>query len=134
MIVLNLHRAVGPAPCWGAGTVGIEYPAPRQVGFGYVTGAGGVDGQGIYRGDSEPAYVWAGTGDPVPPDEAVAIGLANFVVPADHVVAEAIAFAHRLAALPPQAVQDTKAVLNQHLFRLHQRTPSGILRFAQAVG
>lgn len=55
------------------------------------------------------------TGDPVPPDEAVAIGLANFVVPADHVVAEATAFAHRLAALPPQAVQDTKAVLNQHL-------------------
>jgi enoyl-CoA hydratase/carnithine racemase len=55
------------------------------------------------------------TGDPVPPDEAVAIGLANFVVPADRVVAEATAFAHRLAALPPQAVQDTKAVLNQHL-------------------
>jgi enoyl-CoA hydratase len=55
------------------------------------------------------------TGDPIPPDEAVAIGLANFVVPADQVVAEAAAFAHRLAALPPQAVQDTKAVLNQHL-------------------
>jgi enoyl-CoA hydratase len=55
------------------------------------------------------------TGDPVPPDEAVAIGLANFVVPADQVVAEATAFAHRLADLPPQAVQDTKAVLNQHL-------------------
>lgn len=55
------------------------------------------------------------TGDPVPPDEAVAIGLANFVVPADRVVAEAVAFAHRLAAQPPQAVQDTKAVLNQHL-------------------
>jgi enoyl-CoA hydratase len=57
------------------------------------------------------------TGDPVPPDEAVAIGLANFVVPADRCVAEATAFAHRLAALPPQAVQDTKAVLNQHLRR-----------------
>jgi enoyl-CoA hydratase/carnithine racemase len=57
------------------------------------------------------------TGDPVPPDQAVAIGLANFVVPADRVVAEATAFAHRLAALPPQAVQDTKAVLNQHLRR-----------------
>jgi enoyl-CoA hydratase len=57
------------------------------------------------------------TGDPVPPDEAVAIGLANFVVPADRCVAEATAFAHRLAALPTQAVQDTKAVLNQHLRR-----------------
>jgi enoyl-CoA hydratase len=55
------------------------------------------------------------TGDPVPADEAVAIGLANFVVPAGEVVARATEFAQRLAALPPQAVQDTKAVLNQPL-------------------
>lgn len=55
------------------------------------------------------------TGDPIPPNEAVAIGLANFVVPADEVVSQATTFAHRLAALPPQAVQDTKGVLNQHL-------------------
>jgi enoyl-CoA hydratase/carnithine racemase len=55
------------------------------------------------------------TGDPIPPDEAVAIGLANFVVPASEVVEQATAFAHRLALLPPQAVQDTKQVLNQHL-------------------
>jgi hypothetical protein len=49
-----------------------EYPAPRQFGFGRVTGSG-VDGQGhtnsqptgynpIYVGDSEPAYVWNNTG------------------------------------------------------------------------
>ena len=57
------------------------------------------------------------TGDRVPPEEAVAIGLANFVVPADQVVADATAFAQRLAALPPQAVQDTKLLLNQHLRR-----------------
>jgi enoyl-CoA hydratase len=55
------------------------------------------------------------TGDAIPPEDAVAIGLANFVVPGDEVVAQATAFAHRLAALPPQAVQDTKAVLNQQL-------------------
>jgi enoyl-CoA hydratase len=55
------------------------------------------------------------TGDRIPAAEAVAIGLANEAVPADTVLAEAIAFAQRLAALPPQAVQDTKAVLNQHL-------------------
>lgn len=55
------------------------------------------------------------TGDAIPPEDAVAIGLANFVVPKDEVVAQATAFAHRLAALPPQAVQDTKAVLNQQL-------------------
>lgn len=55
------------------------------------------------------------TGDPIPPDEAVAMGLATFVAPAAEVLAQATAFAQRLAALPPQAVQDTKRVLNQHL-------------------
>jgi enoyl-CoA hydratase/carnithine racemase len=55
------------------------------------------------------------TGDRIPADEAVAIGLANFVVPAGELMGAALAFAHRIAAQPPQAVQDTKAVLNQHL-------------------
>jgi len=55
------------------------------------------------------------TGDRIPAAEAVRLGLANFVVPAGAVVAEATAFAHRLAAQPAQAVQETKALLNQHL-------------------
>jgi enoyl-CoA hydratase/carnithine racemase len=55
------------------------------------------------------------TGDRLSAEEAVAIGLANFVVPGDRVVDEATAFAQRLAALPAQAVQETKAILNQHL-------------------
>jgi enoyl-CoA hydratase/carnithine racemase len=55
------------------------------------------------------------TGDRIPADEAVAIGLANFVVPAEQLLADATAFAHRLAAQPPQALQDTKALLNQPL-------------------
>ena len=55
------------------------------------------------------------TGDRIPAAEAHAMGLANFVVPAERVVDEAVAFAHRLASLPPQQVQDTKAVLNQVL-------------------
>ena len=55
------------------------------------------------------------TGDRLSAAEAVEIGLANFVVPADDLLAEATAFAHRLAAQPPQAVQETKAILNQHL-------------------
>ncbi|HVM64974.1 MAG TPA: enoyl-CoA hydratase/isomerase family protein [Acidimicrobiales bacterium] len=54
-------------------------------------------------------------GDRVPAEEAVAIGLANFVVPGAELMGAALAFAHRIAAQPPQAVQDTKAVLNQHL-------------------
>ena len=55
------------------------------------------------------------TGDRMPPSDAVAAGLANFVVPPADGVPSAIAFAQRLAALPPQAVQDTKMVLNQQL-------------------
>lgn len=55
------------------------------------------------------------TGDRVSPTVAVEIGMANRVVAADKLLAEATAFAHRLAALPWQAVQDTKMVLNQHV-------------------
>jgi enoyl-CoA hydratase/carnithine racemase len=55
------------------------------------------------------------TGDRLSAPEAVELGLANFAVPADQLLAEATAFAHRLAAQPPQAVQETKALLNQHL-------------------
>ena len=55
------------------------------------------------------------TGDRVTPEVAVEIGMANRVVPPDVLMREATAYAHRLAALPWQAVQDTKLVLNQHL-------------------
>jgi len=55
------------------------------------------------------------TGDRLGANEAVELGLANFAVPAEQLLHDAIAYAHRLAALPPQAVQETKAVLNQHL-------------------
>ena len=55
------------------------------------------------------------TGDRIPAPTAVELGLANFAVPADALLPEATAFARRLAELPPQAVQDTKAVLNQVL-------------------
>jgi enoyl-CoA hydratase len=55
------------------------------------------------------------TGERVPAAQAVEMGLATRVVAADALLAEAKAVAHRIAALPPQAVQDTKAVLNQHL-------------------
>jgi len=55
------------------------------------------------------------TGDRIPADVAVSLGLATRAVPSNEVLAEAIAMAQRIAALPPQAVQDTKMILNQHL-------------------
>jgi enoyl-CoA hydratase len=55
------------------------------------------------------------TGDRIPAREAERFGLANHVVPAAQVLPRALAFAHRVAALPWQAVQDTKRALNIHL-------------------
>lgn len=54
-------------------------------------------------------------GDRISAADAVQLGLANRVVPADAVLSEAIALAHRLASLPPQAVQETKRAINLHL-------------------
>jgi hypothetical protein len=70
-IVMNLRRSAGPNPGWGSNISGIQYPAPRQVGMGRVTGTG-VDGLGrtndsfTYVGDSEPMYIWNNTGTLVP--------------------------------------------------------------------
>jgi enoyl-CoA hydratase/carnithine racemase len=55
------------------------------------------------------------TGDRIRPEDAVRIGMANRVVPPDEVLPQAVAWAEKLAALPWQAVQDTKVVLNQLL-------------------
>ena len=62
------------------------------------------------------------TGDRIPSDAAVDLGLANFAVAADTLITDAVAFAQRLAAQPPQAVQQTKLVLNQHLKANAERT------------
>ncbi len=53
------------------------------------------------------------TGDRLPAAEAVTLGLANRVVPTGESRSEAVALAHRLAALPPQSVRETKALLNR---------------------
>lgn len=55
------------------------------------------------------------TGDRIPAATAVELGLANFVSSPTNLLSEATAFAQRLAKLPPQALQETKAILNQHL-------------------
>ena len=55
-------------------------------------------------------------GERIPADEAVRLGLANRGrARADKVMEEAHTLAHRLAALPWQAVQETKRAINLHL-------------------
>jgi len=88
MTVMNLQRDAGTtySACWGHNTSGgADYPAPHQVGFGCTTtgcstgsGGTGVDGKGNniystnpygygnqYVGDSEPAYIWANSRQPL---------------------------------------------------------------------
>ncbi|MEU0465299.1 enoyl-CoA hydratase/isomerase family protein [Amycolatopsis sp. NPDC006131] len=55
------------------------------------------------------------TGERIPARDALSMGLANRVVPADALLDEAVVFAHKLAALPAQALQDTKRALNLHV-------------------
>jgi enoyl-CoA hydratase len=54
-------------------------------------------------------------GDQISPEQAVELGLANRVVPAEKLMDEARALAARLAAQPQQALRDTKRALNRHL-------------------
>lgn len=83
---------------------------------------------GLVAGDGGP-LVWPAhislllckehllTGDPIPAERAAQMGLANHIVPDDQVLDRALAWAHRIAGLPQQAVQDTRRLLNLPLER-----------------
>jgi enoyl-CoA hydratase len=51
-------------------------------------------------------------GDRVSAEEAVALGVANRVVPTGTAVEEALKLGERIAKLPPQSVRETKRLLN----------------------
>ena len=63
------------------------------------------------------AKEYAFTGDRISAARAAEIGLANHVCPDADVLTEALAAARKIAALPRQAVEATKRVLNLHLER-----------------
>jgi enoyl-CoA hydratase/carnithine racemase len=63
------------------------------------------------------AKEFAFTGDRIPAARAAAIGLANHVCPDGEVFPAALKAAHRIAALPRQAVEATKRALNLHVER-----------------
>jgi enoyl-CoA hydratase/carnithine racemase len=63
------------------------------------------------------AKEYAFTGDRISATRAAEIGLANHVCADADVLTEALAAAHKIAALPRQAVEATKRVLNLHLER-----------------
>ena len=53
------------------------------------------------------------TGDPIDAGRAYALGLVNKVVPADALLAEAVALAERIAANAPLAVRYSKSVMKR---------------------
>ncbi len=63
------------------------------------------------------AKEYAFTGDRISARRAAEIGLANHVCADGEVLSAALAAARKIAALPPQAVEATKRVLNLHLER-----------------
>jgi enoyl-CoA hydratase len=90
------------------------YLADPHVNVGLVAGDGGGIGW-----PANTSLVLAKryllTGDRIPAAEAVRIGLANEAVPPEELLPRAVEMAHRIARQPPQAVQDTKFLLNLSL-------------------
>lgn len=75
------------------------------------------------------AKEYAFTGDRITAARAAQIGLANHVVPDGEVLDAALATARKIAALPRQAVEATKRVLNLHV----ERSVLATIDFAMAA-
>ncbi len=104
------------------------YMADTHVNVGLVAGDGGVVTWPFMMSILK-AKEYLFTGDRISPEDAVLMGLANRVVPADSLMKEALAFAHRLAGQPPQALQETKRSINIHL----QQAALSVLPYALAT-
>lgn len=101
------------------------YLADPHVLVGLVAGDGGAAMWPLHTSLMR-AKEFLFTGDRVDAPTAVAIGLANRVVPGDEVLQEAIALGHRLARVPAVALRDTKRALNMHALQ----AATGPLEFA----
>ncbi len=85
-----------------------------HVKVGVVAGDGGTIAWPLAIGPAL-AKQYLLTGDPISAEEAHRIGLINFVTPDDECLDQAIAFARRIAANAPTAVQYTKVATNKLL-------------------
>ncbi|HEX3929690.1 MAG TPA: enoyl-CoA hydratase/isomerase family protein, partial [Nocardioides sp.] len=90
------------------------FMADPHVAMGLVAGDGGaVTWPAMMSILKAKEYLF--TGDRIYAEDALRLGLANRVFPADALLPAALAFAHRLAELPAQPLQDTKRTINLHL-------------------
>ena len=90
------------------------YLADPHVQVALVAGDGGAVTWPLSAGLLR-AKAYLLTGDRLPAARAVELGMATYVETPEELLPKAMATAQKLADLPPQAVQDTKSVLNQHL-------------------
>jgi enoyl-CoA hydratase len=88
--------------------------ADTHVSIGLVCGDGGAVFWPLLMGLLK-CKEYLLTGDRIPAEKALELGLCNRVVPHAELMDQAKAFALRLAAQPRQAVQETKRALNLHL-------------------
>jgi enoyl-CoA hydratase/carnithine racemase len=92
------------------------YLADPHVAVGLVAADGGPLTWPLHT-SLHLAKEYAFTGDRISATRAAEIGLANYVYPDGEVLAAALKAAHKIAALPRQAVEATKRILNIHLER-----------------
>jgi enoyl-CoA hydratase len=88
--------------------------ADTHVNIGLVAGDGGVV-TWPFMMSMLKAKEYLFTGERIPAQTAVDLGLANRVVPADSLMEEAMTLARKLCEQPAQALQETKRSLNLHL-------------------
>jgi enoyl-CoA hydratase len=103
------------------------YIADPHVSIGLTAADGGAPSWPMFMSLLR-AKEYLFTGDRIPADVAVQLGLANRVVAPEQLRDEALSLAKRLAAQPAHALQSTKAALNLHL----KRAISGVLEYALA--
>jgi enoyl-CoA hydratase len=101
------------------------YMADTHVSIGLVAGDGGSMTWPLMTSLLK-AKEYLLTGEKIPADLCVQLGLANRVVPKDQLRKQALELAHRLAAQPFQSVQDTKRAINIHL----RNAVSSVMNFA----
>lgn len=91
--------------------------ADPHVAIGFVAGDGGaVIWPQLIGYNRAKEYLF--TGEPLLAPEAARIGLINHAVPAAELDARVMAYANKVAAMPPRAVQWTKASINIGLKQL----------------
>jgi enoyl-CoA hydratase len=101
------------------------FMADPHVGVGLTAADGGAPTWPLLMGLLR-AKEYLLTSERIPAEQAVALGLANRVVPDAELLDQALLLAGKLAAQPPQAVQSTKRALNMHI----KRAIAGVLEYA----